>query len=151
MDAALNMSVLYLEALLLLVIIAVYGIDNVLLDIRFMFKEHPRGILIYLKYCWIISFITVTSLILLKTVFLPRSFIGEIMITVFILFPLVLFAVYNSFRYMLQGVSYIILHENFSLCEFQQANFLFKPILATGPQNESFRMMRGSFLMTDSP
>lgn len=104
-DAALNGAIMYLEALLLLVIISIYGIDTVLLDIRFMFKEHPRGILVYMKYSWVISFILIASAITMKCVFLSRGYIGEILIIVLIFLPLFLFAVYNTFRYLLRGVN----------------------------------------------
>lgn len=122
-DAALNGVILYLEAMLLLVIISTYGIDTVLLDIRFMCKEHPRGILVYMKYSWIISFILIALAIILKWVFLFRGYIAEILIIVFIFLPLFLYAIYNTFKYLLRGVKATLLI---------YATFYFKQRIAEG-------------------
>lgn len=101
---ALNAAIIYLEALLLFVFIIVYGVDEVLLDIRFMFKQHPKGILVYLKYSWIASLILIVLLITLKFVFLPIGYIGEIFIVAVIFLPFFIVAIYNSIKYTMQKV-----------------------------------------------
>lgn len=103
-DAAIRTSLMYLEALLLLVLLVIYGANNILVDIRFMFKEQQRGVLVYLKYSWIASLILISALIVLKWAFLFRGYIGEIMIIFLIFLPLIIFAIYNSFRYWMRKV-----------------------------------------------
>lgn len=104
-DAALNGAVVYLEAILLLVIISIYGINNIFLDIRFIFKEHPKGILIYLKYFWIISFVIIFVLTIIKWAFLfSNHYLVEIVILVLIFLPLLGLFVYNCFKYALKKV-----------------------------------------------
>lgn len=104
-DLAMKEALVYLEVLLLLVILLIYGIDNVLLDTRFIFKQQPRGILVYLKYSWILSFIFILILIVVRWVCVSyQVYIVEIVVLAFIFSPLVGFAIYNSFKYGLQKV-----------------------------------------------
>lgn len=104
-DAALNRAIVYLEAMLLLVIFTSYGINNVLLDNRFMSRQHPRGILIYLKYFWIASFILILLIIVLQFVFISEIYIGELGVLVLIFLPLFGFAMYNTCKYIMLKVN----------------------------------------------
>lgn len=114
---------MHLEALLLLVIISSYGIYNVLLDVRFMSRAHPKGILVYLKYSWIVSFILILLLIVMKWVFLSKSYIGERTIIIIIFLPFFGFAIYNTCRYILKKVNELlytllnILPSSFPACQ----------------------------------
>lgn len=149
MDSALNTAIVFLEGFLLLILISVYGLDDLLLDLRFMLKEHPRGVFIYLKYSWIIALILIVFLIILKWVFLFKSHFDEILTNFVIFLPLLLMAIYNSYKYRRQKVTYPLCLYKRIMFDFQKCNVLFKPILREGPQNEMYRQIRSSFAWTE--
>lgn len=94
---------LYLEFLILLLLLWIYGYKSLIIDMNFMFTRQ-LDLFKYLKYMWFVTFFVILLLIVLEWVLFYHTELEELIAMVFILSPFLMYAVCNTIKYCKHGV-----------------------------------------------
>lgn len=92
-------ALLYMEFLSLGLLLWIYGVNRLVYDMNFMFAKQ-LSLFHYLKIAWIITFFILLIMIITEWIMFSHEDIIEIVLLLFILSPLILFAFYNSCIYI---------------------------------------------------
>lgn len=123
-------ALLYLEFLVLVLILFIYGVNYLVYDMRFMHTAKLK-VFTFLKYSWLCLVFVLLALIVLEWIFFDHKNIMELVLLLLVFSPFLLVAFYNIFKYIRHGVSVKLnmyrsqwLFFNFRISDFYWSQYL---------------------------